>query len=137
MKLSGAFLSLLIVSVFTPHLSAEEEVWYNAEGEIVKITEAKKQPKNVRLGEVKKPYTSSALYALHGGSERGVQRFRTGYSSYPQYYHYPVWSGSQRSYSGNAYRSSYRGSNRFQGSYRRGGFSGSYRGNGWSVRLNF
>ncbi|MDC0088200.1 hypothetical protein OAI07_01515 [Akkermansiaceae bacterium] len=128
MNISVAFLSLLLGGFFTQYLSAEEELWYNAAGEVVKVTQVVK--KKVSLVQENKPYTSAALYALHGGPERKVQRFRTGYS-FPQYYH-PVWRRTQQ-YS---YRRPYYFGGNFQGSYNRN-YSRAYNGRGWSAKLKF
>lgn len=130
--ISRAFLSLFIGVFFIQYLPAEEQLWYNAAGEVVKVTQVDKttqSKKKAILSQGKESYTSSALYALHGGAERKVQRFRTGYSYRPQYYR-PVWSSQQPYYYRNSSfsRSSSRSS--FQGHYRR-----SYKSSGWSVKL--
>ena len=110
---------MFIAGVSAQSLSAEDDVWYDAAGTIVKVTAAEAPKSRASYYTEKAPYQSTALYALNGGSERRVQQFGRNYS-YSQYFRHSGWRSSQ--YSGRGSRS---------------GFRGRFRKGGLSVRLKF
>lgn len=130
----SAFIGTLFWTVFvTSTLSAEQEVWYNASGEQVKVVEVATSTSSIKGVKKISNYTPSALYQRptfynpYGGRGAGkkVKSSRRG-SSYSPYRYF----SSSRYYRAHdtPYRFNYRPSY---------GLQGRYQGNGWSVRLNF
>ena len=126
MKAFPVMTAMILIVISALLVSAEDEVWYNAAGEVAKITKAVESKQSRVPNNQKSAYQTSALQALHGNfsgdyprnNYGGIQRYRTGYA-YPHFYQYPRW--------GHSYRPIHR-------SYR---LNGSYQKNGWSVRFNF
>lgn len=106
--------------------AGEREVWYNAQGEVVKVTSAEK----VREAWVPK-WKKQELAREEARAARNAGRVRHRgsryYYAYPRYY---GWGGYYSGYYG------YHG-HRHYGCYSpsRLRFSGSYHGNGWSVHF--
>ena len=127
MKNIGIFLITVFLS---PALSAgDKDVWYNAKGEVVRVTPAEKEKEVfVPLWEKRELEREAHRETRHVRYDRPRRslgnRYYYAYPNYGYYgngYHYPYRSGS-------AYRGHY---------YPRWRFSGSYQGSNWSVRFRF
>ena len=118
---------LVLLTAWSFQVYAGEDVWYNAAGEVVKVTKAEVVKYETPLyglnGGPEKQY-SSALRASHGNYGHPIRRDRTVYT-YPtsDYYYFPYYGRPQ-------YRPQYRGHSRSL-------FDVNYRNNGWSLRFQF
>ncbi|BDS07192.1 hypothetical protein NT6N_22320 [Oceaniferula spumae] len=131
MKILRVIPAVLLLSA--PLAWADKDVWYDASGKVVKITQAVEEKKPFVPDWKKREIERLEAQRTGNYNDRVYHRSRSSwYSGYSPYY----YSGYAGHYYG-GYHGHHRHHGYHSGHRSRWGFRGTYHGSGWSVRVGY